>query len=1104
MKMDWSEMVPVLLVFLLLSSGAQSLKPEHQASAGAGGGPELPWHYELCCDSPGAHLTAEDSTTLRRSQCNFRSLTNKQRHQETSVGRCVDVVCRIEENWTNLTCELRSQNPAVDASPKAMSFQRVASHADGTRTSDDPVTCEGKYSFRCSLPLDETSSDVILNISVSDVGSSVRLKIPPTPVKPGRPINVSHHQTIESELILTWQDTDTDLLRYEVRYSSNVTHPAWQIVPVFEEHSLSLDLKVKLNYTVQVRCSSLVEPPMWSQWSEPHHIYLDTVSYIPEIVKARPGENITVYCVFNDRNFDASTAMWTLNLQEPLHSSQYHPVNQWVSRITVQPSEIRMYDLLQCTQQCAIPYSQIYVEGAAIAINCQTNGDIDAMDCSWKNKEWTDPKFRSRWADLPCDVMEEKDRAGDEVGELGPLCNNQKSCTIRPLRMNCYKLWLEMDSPLGPIKSKPIYVSPIEHVKPRPPTNVMAGSRSTGVLAVTWKPPSLPAQGLQCQFRYHSLSTVTAQPEWKIQAPVLVPRGEASVPDMCSSYAVQVRCIHIHGTGYWSDWSETVYSVPQNSHAPERGPDFWRRLSDDANRNETTVTLLFEDLQIAGPSYCVDGFIIKHQPLNGSATEERIAPKPSYSFDWNQEVQTVTVETYNSLGRSTNNFNMTLNRQVRRRCLRSFHVLVINSTCVSLSWTLLDNESVPQFMVVQWSLHKQQEAKHHKGQTWKRLHYSDRPVYLRGDFFSSEEYDFYLYPVFADGEGEPVHTKAVRRDAAAYMLLMIVSFVSIVLLITLILTQNQMKKIVWKDVPNPNKCSWAEGLDFRKVDSFDQLFRSPERLTAWPLLLPAEKISRVVILDKADISVSVQPLLVSLSSDPATTTVSIPSDFDPEAVQTQAQDSERLLVGAPSSSLNVDVLDILNPEVADLLPEQTSDSMDSSAQSSVTYATVLLADPTHKQHFRDGSGCSSSDEGNFSANNSDISESLHGALWELDSCKGGEMDDNRRSCSYNSVEELSESSEPEDDKEMKQEKVLYYLGMNCGGEESEEEHNETKSQLLKSLVLNREDCSYPLLDNEDSNEKSELLSVSTGGSSPLYLPQFRTAPFTAHSHEAQL
>lgn len=27
----------------------------------------------------------------------------------------------------------------------------------------------------------------------------------------------------------------------------------------------------------------------------------------------------------------------------------------------------------------------------------------------------------------------------------------------------------------------------------------------------------------------------------------------------------------------------------------------------------------------------------------------------------------------------------------------------------------------------------------------------------------------------------------------------------------------RMKKIVWKDVPNPNKCSWAKGLDFKKV-----------------------------------------------------------------------------------------------------------------------------------------------------------------------------------------------------------------------------------------------------------------------------------------------
>lgn len=74
-----------------------------------------------------------------------------------------------------------------------------------------------------------------------------------------------------------------------------------------------------------------------------------------------------------------------------------------------------------------------------------------------------------RWADLPCDVMEERERAGERVGRMGPVClqvhSRQKTCTIQPLRMNCYKLWLEVPSQLGPIRSKPVYLSPIDHGK---------------------------------------------------------------------------------------------------------------------------------------------------------------------------------------------------------------------------------------------------------------------------------------------------------------------------------------------------------------------------------------------------------------------------------------------------------------------------------------------------------------------------------------------------------------------------------------------------------------------------------------------------------------
>lgn len=183
----------------------------------------------------------------------------------------------------------------------------------------------------------------------------------------------------------------------------------------------------------------------------------------------------------------------------------------------------------------------------------------------------------------------------------------------------------------------------------------------------------------------------------------------------------------------------------------------------------------------------------------------------------------------------------------------------------------------------------------------------------------------------------------------------------------------------------------------------------------------------------------------------------------------------------------LDELQLVDPPV-----EQPPGSTDSSAQSSVTYATVLLSHPKQDQqpihlHYKDGSGSSSSDEGNFSANNSDISGSFHGGLWELD--------DPRRSCSYNSVEELSETSEQEDGEEAREEKELYYLGMDYRAEDEdsegdqEEREEETAAELLKSVVLGREDCSvesHPLLGAEDSSEPR--------GVSLLYLPQFRTAP----------
>lgn len=72
---------------------------------------------------------------------------------------------------------------------------------------------------------------------------------------------------------------------------------------------------------------------------------------------------------------------------------------------------------------------------------------------------------------MSCYVMEERERAGEVVGEEGPAClqvnSMRTTCTIRPLRMHCYKLWLELSSPMGLIRSKPVYLSPTDHGEDR-------------------------------------------------------------------------------------------------------------------------------------------------------------------------------------------------------------------------------------------------------------------------------------------------------------------------------------------------------------------------------------------------------------------------------------------------------------------------------------------------------------------------------------------------------------------------------------------------------------------------------------------------------------
>lgn len=73
--------------------------------------------------------------------------------------------------------------------------------------------------------------------------------------------------------------------------------------------------------------------------------------------------------------------------------------------------------------------------------------------------------------------------------------------------------------------------------------------------------------------------------------------------------------------------------------------------------------------------------------------------------------------------------------------MRSFSVHVVNRSCASLTWTLFQNCSAPQFMVVQWSLRRQLGSGQHRrlqgGATWARLPDTDGHAYLTGNHAST-------------------------------------------------------------------------------------------------------------------------------------------------------------------------------------------------------------------------------------------------------------------------------------------------------------------------------------------------------------------------------
>ncbi|XP_034635719.1 leptin receptor isoform X2 [Trachemys scripta elegans] len=751
-----------------------------------------------------------------------------------------------------------------------------------------PCNSNGSDKYECHIPSLKLNYTYItwLNIinGVTLLQSPLMSVRPINIVKPEPPLHLRLEMTDKGQLKICWSNPVLTPypLQYEVKFSGNATQNAWQVVEIVIETSLIIgNMLAGSSSLVQVRCKSLHGPGFWSDWSTPYNLNTEDVMYFPPKILTSVGSNVSFHCLYNDKNkmILSKKIVWWLNLAEEIPERQYTLVNDRVSRVTLfnlsatKPRGKFFYNALYCCNQnreCHHRYAELYVVDVNINITCETDGYLTKMTCRWSAntntllvgsslqlKYYRNSIYCSDFPSIP---------PKSEAKECHLQRNHYYECTFQPIfLLSGYTMWIEIKHQLGKLESPPTCVIPADVVKPFPPSNVKAEiTKNVGLLNVSWTNPAFPNSDLKFQIRY---SVNREEILWEIFEVSNAPTRSVMIKvlDLCVVYIVQVRCSGLDGLGYWSDWSKPAYTIVQDIQAPLRGPEFWRVINEDPIRKQKNVTLVWKPLMKNYSLCSVCGYIVKHHTSENITWTEYVTNGTTYTYPWIEDADTITILAVNSVGASSMNFNLTLSQHMSTvNIVQSLSAYPVNSSCVILTWTLLPQMYVITSFVIEWkNLNEEEQMK------WIRVAPNISKYYIYDHFILIEKYQFSLYPISPEGVGNPKTTDEFikdrsekRNDAGLYVILPIVISSFVLLLGTLLISQQRMKKLFWEDVPNPKNCSWAQGVNFQKPETFEHLFiKHPEAISFGPLLLEPEIVLEDINVAKALKSEDKQDLL---------------------------------------------------------------------------------------------------------------------------------------------------------------------------------------------------------------------------------------------------
>nr|XP_036880271.1 leptin receptor isoform X2 [Manis javanica] len=705
-------------------------------------------------------------------------------------------------------------------------------------------SCSARECCECQVPVPtaKLSCTLFMYLKITSGGINFQSPLmsvqPITVVKPDPPLGLHMEITDTGNLKISWSSPTLVpfQLQYQVKYSENSTVNTRKTDEIVSATSLLVDRVLPgSSYEVQVRGKRLDGPGIWSDWSSPLIFTTQDVIYFPPKILTSVGSNVSFHCIYKNENKIVSSKkiVWWMNLAEKIPQSQYNAVGDHVSKVTfpnlnaTKPRGKFTYDAVYCCNEheCHHRYAELYVIDVNINISCETDGYLTKMTCRWATNAiqalvGSSLQLRYHRSSLYC----------SDVPAVHPIsepkdCHLQRDgsyeCIFQPIfLLSGYTMWIRINHSLGSLDSPPTCVVPDSVVKPLPPSSVKAEiTVNIGLLKISWEKPVFPENNLQFQIRY-GLSGKEVQ--WKMYE-VYDSKSKSTslpVPDLCAVYAVQVRCKRLDGMGYWSNWSTPAYTVVLDIKVPVRGPEFWRIINEDIMKKERNVTLLWKPLMKNDSLCSVRKYVVKHHTSHNGTWSEDVGNRTRFTFLWTEQAHSVTVLAVNSVGTSHANFNLTFSWPVSKvNIVQSLSTYPLNSSCVILSWILSPSDYNLMYFIIEWKiLNEDNEIK------WLRIPSSVKKYYIHDHFIPIEKYQFSLYPIFTEGVGKPKIINSLtpddiekhQNDAGLYVIVPIIISSSILLLGTLLISHQRMKKLFWEDVPNPKNCSWAQGLNFQK------------------------------------------------------------------------------------------------------------------------------------------------------------------------------------------------------------------------------------------------------------------------------------------------